>query len=430
MSLLLISQPTLSNATTTTISPQHAISKTAALLTDVHQQLDRTAFDFDAVLDLLDYEAQDIIAFSKSAIAFEQYPGVLRGPRGVLFSRAGNAIDQATLLAKLLRDAGYDARIAGAELTVEQARMVLRAMGQPVTPPPPLGDTDGLIRVLQKHGLVEPIITDVARQAYADYLHNAPPAKRYAVHDQVNEVGDFVRGILRQGGVDFDPAQLDQKLIAEARDYYWVQYQSEVAGGWIDVHPVFRSNVPFATPDPDTYFSDDIPPRLQHRLRMQVFIERKTGDKLAAIPVTSAWERPIANLIGVPLTFANSADSMSQSGTGALSLEQTLAKASSFVPTLGAGLAPGAQFFDIRGNVVDPMAAANPAAGIFAEINRAFGDALGELTSKEKIPTLTAQWMDITLIAPDGSEQQFRRTTFDRIGPAARASNDIPADLA
>jgi hypothetical protein len=32
---------------------------------------------------------------------------VLRGPLGTLFSRSGNAIDQALLLAGLLRDAGF-----------------------------------------------------------------------------------------------------------------------------------------------------------------------------------------------------------------------------------------------------------------------------------------------------------------------------------
>jgi hypothetical protein len=45
------------------------------------------------------------------------------------------------------------------------------------------------------------------------------------------------------------------------------------------------------------------------------------------------------------------------------------------------------------------------------------------------VPVLTAQWMQITLIAPGGAEQTWRRTTLDRIGPAARARGEAPEKL-
>ena len=95
-----------------------SMDRTEQFVRDFRATLNRTTFDQEALLESLDYDADSIIEFVRASISFEQYPGVLRGPKGTLLSRAGNSIDQAILLAKLLRDAGYDARIAGAELDV------------------------------------------------------------------------------------------------------------------------------------------------------------------------------------------------------------------------------------------------------------------------------------------------------------------------
>mgnify|MGYP001124073106 FL=1 len=48
--------------------------------------IDRTAFDRQALLDAADYEADSLISFVKQQIAFEQYPGAVRGPEGTLSS--------------------------------------------------------------------------------------------------------------------------------------------------------------------------------------------------------------------------------------------------------------------------------------------------------------------------------------------------------
>ena len=130
---------------------QKNIDRMTMFVRDMRSHLDRTAFDFAELLDSLDYDADAIIAFSKQSIAFEQYPGVLRGPLGTLFSRAGNSIDQAIFLAKLLRDAGYEARVVGTELESVQAAAVLQAMKQPTVPAPPIGDTSDPPRRDRQH---------------------------------------------------------------------------------------------------------------------------------------------------------------------------------------------------------------------------------------------------------------------------------------
>lgn len=87
--------------------------------------IDRSYFETEAVLNQSDFESEIIIDFVRDRICFEQYPGLLRGSKGTLMSRAGNALDQSFLLASLLRDAGYDARIVRGELDSHSATILL-----------------------------------------------------------------------------------------------------------------------------------------------------------------------------------------------------------------------------------------------------------------------------------------------------------------
>src|SRR5690606_12112593 len=118
----------------------------AAFSADVRRTLDRAAFDVETLLDSLDYDAEKIVDFVRHEIAFEQYLGLLRGPEGTLASRSGNALDQAVLLAKLLREAGHDARIARATLDERQARALLEQMQPAYRQPPPIGDAGAAFR--------------------------------------------------------------------------------------------------------------------------------------------------------------------------------------------------------------------------------------------------------------------------------------------
>lgn len=409
---------------------QEMLTRFGSIVSAIRNELDRTAFDFDALLDQLDYDSERIIEFSKVSIAFEQYPGVLRGPLGVLFSRAGNSIDQSLFLAKLLRDGGYEARIVGAEISLEQASEVLRSMKQVVTPPPPIGDAKALLQVFRDHNIFGTDVPQDLETAYIDYVNSIPLAQDSLAYDKVQKVSAFLLEQMSSGGVDINGKNIDAEIVREARQYFWVQYKDSASGPWTNVHPVFQNGLPFEEPEPEEFFASAVPERLQHRLRFQVFIERKVGDQLEVVPITSVWEAPVANLVGTSLTFANFSDSMLGGEKMLLDLENSLNSANSFVPTFGGELAPGAKFFDLRGNIVDPMAASNPAAGIFSEVNRAFGDAIGSIESQNAIPTLTAQWMEFVIVQPGGAESTYRRTTFDRIGPAARRSNTVPKDLA
>lgn len=90
-------------------------------------EIDASQFDLEMLLERLDYDSTNIVEFVTEQIAYQPYSGALRRPAGTLNSRAGNTLDQAVLLAKLLRDAGYDARILSAPHSSPFRELLFRA---------------------------------------------------------------------------------------------------------------------------------------------------------------------------------------------------------------------------------------------------------------------------------------------------------------
>src|SRR5690606_25855650 len=99
-----------------------ALAETRQRFARMGELLDPSGFDVDALaLELAFEEPDDIAAWVDDNGRYEAYDGVLRGPTGTLVAGAGNALDQAVLLARLLGDAGFDARVALGTLGEEDA---------------------------------------------------------------------------------------------------------------------------------------------------------------------------------------------------------------------------------------------------------------------------------------------------------------------
>lgn len=395
----------------------------ADIVTDARKHIDKSAFDFDTQLDRLDYDADTIVDYVRRSIAFEPYSGTLRGTRGTLLSRAGNSLDQSLLLGKLLNDAGYEARILRTQLDKGTATALLRQM----TSPPPLEVPEDQVHALAS-SLAKLGGDTVSQTDILEKLKTSPNPKNDPHYRKVLKTAEFLRDKLNSAGIEVESTvEEDSALIADSSDYFWVQYRDTVADGWKHAHPAFAGDAPETFPEPMEFIAGTVPTELQHKFRVRLFIERSIGGKLEAVPISDAWERPVANLVDVPLTFSITPNSM----TNDLALEgrhtEALANATYFVPLFNDNLAPGGQYFDINGNIVDPMAASGPATGVFATMSDRLGDAVGELGGEP--PRLTAQWMELTLISPSGEERTWRRTTLDRIGPAARARGEAPESL-
>jgi len=400
-----------------------AIDNLVGLAQEGRSHIDRATFEFDALVDSVEYDADLILEFARKSIAFEQYRGTLRGPKGTLLSRAGNTLDQSLLLGKLLRDAGFEARIARTNLSEEQATALIQQMlhDRPDLPPP--GDLDTLSDVMSRIGG-----DTVDKSAVREELTSPPSPISMEGYREVVDTTLYLKKELNAADISLASRADNQVLIEEAKDYFWVQYRETAAGGWQDAHPAFVDEPPASMPAPMEFIAGSIPEDLQHRLRLRLFIERSKGQKLEVVPISASWERPVANLIAVPLTISNLPSSLTteqvMNGRKANSLEDV----AYFMPLFNGVIAPGAQFFDLQGNIVDPLAASQPGAELFATLGRQVSSAVEGFGGTP--PKLTAQWLELTLISPGGAEQKFRRTTFDRIGAAARAQQKVPGNPA
>lgn len=396
-----------------------ATSEARASLSALTALLDPATYDVDALaLDLAFEDADAIAEWVRLNIAYEVYAGLLRGPQGTLVAGAGNALDQSVLLARLLNDAGYDARVALATLDAERARTLALSMFDVATAASADTQADHsqeLVEMAVARGAdaatVEAALRDLASVSITD-----TPA--------FQEANEIAGGLLTSlpGVADSDATD---ELVSEARQYAWVEYRLGPSDEWANAHPAWpaASDLPELTVD--VHLESEVPAEMQHRLRLEMTIERKQGDEFSTEALMTPWERPVANMLGHTITVGNTV--LGESGATTFSeLGMEAADAAFYAPILNGALAPGAVAFDLRGNVVPPDVASSTMAGVFQTVGGKLGGALGALgamgTDEEPVDpfALTAQWLDVVLIAPGGEETRYRRTFFDRRTPGAR----------
>jgi hypothetical protein len=391
-------------------------------------QLDRTQFDLDALLDRLDYDEQAIIRFVREEIAYELYEGLLRGASGTLMSRAGNALDQSVLLAKLLGDAGLETRIKGGRISPEQVERVLEELRHDAhAPPSPFLSADYTDAVDRLAQLAE---VDAQRaERTRQQLQNPPSLSDDPVYQSSLASAELIRKELSKADVQLDDSEIGPELRREAAAFFWVEYRDGPASDWQVVQPIFREgNRIDELPKYEHLFVDEIPPQLQHRIRLQAFIEQKFGDRLRTHEITAPWERPAANLHAVPLTFTNIPQLLADGLNDHPDANTLLDESVYIAPALLGDSFQEFQAFDLAGNPIDSLVMGRGEAGVFKQVNRGMSEAAGALSGgKGPVALLTAQWLEFTFIAPGGKQKTVRRYTFDRLGRARRAAGEISA---
>jgi hypothetical protein len=387
-------------------------------------QIDRTQFDVEALALELAFEDPEAIArWVRDNIAFQQYSGMLRGTHGTLISRSGNALDQAVLLAKLLRDAGYEAVIAEGELQDAEAIRLLEQMGRVPDRPPPFQDGAIVDEVLTEmlatwpigEGMVGSASLDGVRSFLAAYdsTRGGDEAKSRAPLPPIeNVVDDMIRAMGWSSDSVADPTAVDL-IISEARHYHWVLFRVGPTDEWQEAHPAYVSTAEAPRVEANDIFDSTVPERLHHRFGFRVGLTRWIGDREEEVEVVPLWERPVANLVGVDLSFTSVPDGI-QEFSDLEHLEERLADTAFFVPLFQGRPAPGGQFFDLAGNVVPPDAATSPYAGVFQAVGAATARAATALDGLSRTEPRPAQglrqlWVEYTLATPGGSRETHRR---------------------
>lgn len=400
-----------------------AVREHRRVLEGVRSAIDETAFDVAALgLDMAFDEADAIIDHLRATVDYEVYAGVLRGAEGALIAGAGNALDQALLLATLLTDAAYDVRIAVGELTDADAWRLIERMFA-ATERAPQVDADVMVdRLAAVTGTPRSDIeAALAVSEPGDLEDSAEFLVADAAHAQI-------LGALGAAGIELG-ADLTATLLAEAREYAWVEYRLTGADAWVPAHIAFGDQAA-PTVEATSHLEDTVPTEMVHRLRIEMYVERKLGDEFSTVALMQPWERPVPNLVGRVISVGN-VPWGAGSDASILELGEDLTELAFYVPTLNGDLAPGAQAFDTLGHVLEPGVAADPAAELFQTLGGTMGQAVGILgtlgstgdTEPDEVLALTAQWVDLVLIAPGGEERRHRRYVFDRRTPEARRTN-------
>jgi hypothetical protein len=191
-------------------------------------------------------DPQRIFAFVRDSIGFESYVGSLRGARGTLWSNAGNALDQASLLIALLRISGIPARYAQGTLAKDKAQELIASMFLPAP-----------YRVVG-------FVPDDAEKS-----------------DPVN-----------------DPA-----LIAEASQHFWV----ELGGGFVAADPAFRSAELGQTFTAASGQFAEVPDNLRHKVAVR--LQAETGGNVLSAgldkKVVLDYTFSSAELVGKPLSLGH-----------------------------------------------------------------------------------------------------------------------------
>lgn len=379
--------------------------------------VDSSRIDLDAQrLDAAFMDAQELEELLASEYRFELYRGLLRGAEATFISRAGNALDLSFLLATLLEDAGYDARIALGSLTEADGERLLERVLEPLAAPE-RSSPDQVRAVAQAADVSVEDLEEFGRALAAVELEETAP------YLEAQAASAALLDALAAAGVVL-ASDDHAALLAEAIEYAWVEYRLGDAA-WDAIHPAFGA-LPAPLVVADEYIESAVPESLQHRLRVEVGIERKRGNEFFEEHIMTPWERPVANMFGVNLAVTNSP--LDQPADATLKdLGTTLRETAFFVPLLNGVLAPGAMAFDTMGNLLSPADAANAMAGVFQTAASKMGQATGLLGAlgtdapADMEPfALTAQFVDVIHVAPGGAENRQRRYVFDRRGGAAR----------
>ena len=403
---------------------------------EVRAAIDRTVFDLDALaFEFAFSDIDEIVAWAVDEIAFEPYAGLLRGPEGTLMARAGNALDQAVLVARLLNDAGYEARVALGELSDADVEALLQRSLAQRPPPPAIGDrarlTDAAERLADLLGMPREALL-----AELDASFEPTPIESAALLAEVGDRVGELEAALSAAGLDLGTGA-GERMRDEARAYAWVEARVSANQAWTAHHPTGLE--PSAALEASEVLEGTVPEALQHRIRVEAWIESKEDDRLSRTAIMAPWENPTAVFLGQVLDYANAPNGFEVGPIGSFDMSGVLEATNFFVPYFRGRVAPGAQFFDLDGRALSPMLAGDQAAAVIQSVGRAAEQGLGalrgigvggaeETEDADDIFALVGHGFDVTLIAPGGEETTHTRWVLDRIGADNRANGVVAVD--
>ncbi len=377
-----------------TLGPTQVVAATNSVETlsfQVPKRFDLSHVQSNLYAVALGKDPARMFAFVRDQVSYESYIGCLRGPRGTLLAMAGNSVDQAALLASLLRASGETVRYARGKLSVPDAK-----------------------------SLVESMWTERAKVTKADEPAEPSPELQAALDTWTQGVKrdyGLIRDHLKKAGhkPNSDVVISLDTLIEEAQDHWWVQWRQ--GDRWVDLDPLFSDAAigsQYATVQ-DSH--DSLPENIFHRLEMRIKLEEyeilRQGN--AAVTPTSReilnYKAKSSDLSGTDIVLSH----LPEHWTGpATSIQGAIASA---IKETGR-VKPVVIIGNDKWESGAPFRQREPAqAGLGAITGMLSGAG-----TREPVPIATAEWIEFDFIYPGGHKENVVREIFDRVGAARRAT--------
>ncbi|MFL5758319.1 MAG: hypothetical protein ACJ789_01195 [Thermomicrobiales bacterium] len=365
----------------------------------------------------LGLDADAIFRYVADEVRYEAYSGALRGETGTLWSMAGNSVDQALLLAALLREALVEVRFAIGTLDNATAQQLVDSMVVDADTFRAL-DQRAQIANLSVNGTsvldapagegTTPVLTPEQRQA----LDGAAKAREALIAEgdrQVSESLNLITDALASKNITLPDPAAPTLPERERQQHVWVQYAAGTE--WIDLDPSFPNADAGKIFGTAVETVDQLPADLDHVVRFRLDKESVSGGAPHRETILT-MERNARDLVGVPIVFTHIDPAiMKELGS---EIEGLIEGGVNYVPIFIAGE---------EAESADRWLQFDSGGGIL-------GDGLGGETSNEG-DTL-AEWLITEIVTPDGALEPIERVIFDRVGfekRAEAAADGIQIDL-
>jgi hypothetical protein len=395
------------------------LDKSLRALEDGDREMARDTWDPDYVVSRVGRDPQKLFAWVRDNTYWIPYHGVLRGPVGVLMDRQGNSLDRAILLAVLLQRAGHTVRLAHGDLPRDQVLELLprlevnRTLAFASQEPSEASQPNIRLAAAQYH--IDAAAINNNLQSWQQTFSQIASELRSRVADQTNRL---LKLVTRPDSVDVW-ARSYGAAMGSLSDHWWVQLQN--GPNWVDLDlfaPNGRPGMALATAK-ETPAISDLPGDLHHTVTIRVIAEQWSAGALREHKVLEQVLRP-SDLIGhsVMLQFwpsewldpekpalqpPNRARAVAQEEWDAvLAVDRSVLQAGLLLDT---GDDPDAP---VKGGELGGLAGA-------------FASTMG-LNHKSDNRQLSAVWIDYEIHVPGEKARIIRRTAFDLLGPAARAT--------
>jgi hypothetical protein len=354
--------------------------------------------------------------------AWVPYRGSLRGATGVLMDRRGNSLDRALLLAALLKEAGHEARLTRAELTADQASTLLPALIEPhqdleaTSAQPQTDSTSSLRQTAADYQLDgEAIERAIARQAEGTARLLNELDKRTG--EQAARLLDAVR---RDDAPDEWLVRYDSALAA-LRDHWWTQVRR--GDVWVDLNPLSDSLATSLQPL-EIVTPAGLPTALRHEVVVRVVAERLTHGALDEARILEHTLEP-ATLFGRSVVLLFWPTSWPSEPRSVADSRRSLRRSALAQDQWRATLVVGDD--DVASATLDASTASGAAPGPMGGLGGAMSQALRQPTGPDTLENgvLSGVWLEYELRIPGRAPRTVRRTVFDLLGPAARATRQL-----